>query len=229
MDGNGRWATGKGHHRIHGHKNGIRPVDECTEACAELGVEHLTLYAFSKQNWNRPEAEVNALMNLLVDTIQKETEKLQKNNIRLNAIGDLHNLPEHTYQSLNKAMEQTADNDKMTLTLALSYGSRYEIVDAVRDIIEKVRSGEMNPSDLDEDMISQHLYTSDLPDPDLMIRTSGEIRTSNFLLWQSAYSEFYFTDVLWPDFSKEDLYAAIIDFQKRERRFGKTSAQISSL
>lgn len=227
MDGNGRWATSQGQKRIEGHQNGIRPVDECTEACAELGVKNLTLYAFSKQNWNRPEEEVNALMNLLVDTINRETEKLQKNNIRLNAIGDLENLPSATYESLLSAIEQTKNNERMTLTLALSYGSRHELLEASKKIANKISSGQISIEDVDEEEFEKHLYTSEMPDPDLMIRTSGEYRTSNFLLWQSAYAEFYFTDVLWPDFGREDLYRAIIDFQKRERRFGMTSEQLS--
>lgn len=227
MDGNGRWATNQGQNRILGHQNGIKPVDECTEACAELGIKNLTLYAFSKQNWNRPEEEVNALMNLLVETIQNETEKLQKNNIRLKAIGDLENLPKATYDSLQLAMEETKNNDRMTLTLALSYGSRHEILEASKKLAKKLSSGLIDEEDIDEEEFGKHLYTSDMPDPDLMIRTSGEYRTSNFLLWQSAYAEFYFTEVLWPDFGRDDLYRAIIDFQKRERRFGLTSAQIS--
>lgn len=227
MDGNGRWATGQGHERIHGHKNGIRPVDDITEACAELGIPNLTLYAFSKQNWNRPEVEVEALMTLLVETIQNETKKLNKNNIRLNAIGDLENLPSATYESLMSAMESTRNNSRMTLTLALSYGSRHEILESIKKIAEKVKNEELDIDSINESVLQKHLFTADLPDPDLMIRTSGEFRTSNFLLWQSAYAEFYFTDVLWPDFGRDDLYRAIIDFQKRERRYGMTSAQLS--
>jgi undecaprenyl diphosphate synthase len=226
MDGNGRWAKQFGKIRIFGHKNGVKSVREAAESAAEIGVKHLTLYAFSTENWNRPKKEVNALMKLLVETIDKEIPTLNKNDIRLNAIGDIQSLPENSHKQLLKAIEATSNNKRMSLNLALSYSSRWEITDAVKSIASKVKEGVIQPEDINQDFISSHLETSGMPDPELLIRTSGEYRISNFLLWQIAYSELYFTDKLWPDFRKEDLYEAIIDFQSRERRFGKTSEQI---
>jgi len=228
MDGNGRWAKSQGHMRVFGHKSGVKSVREITEACAEIGVPYLTLYAFSTENWQRPKFEVNALMSLLVDTIGKEMTTLQDNNIKLNAIGDLDKLPQKTQKALRKGIDDTKSNDRMTLTLALNYSSRWELTTAMKKIAERVKSGDIQPDDIDEKLIHQHLDTSGIPDPELMIRTSGELRISNYLLWQLAYSELYFTDVLWPDFRKEHLYTAILDFQNRERRFGKTGDQVSN-
>lgn len=228
MDGNGRWAKSQGHLRVFGHKSGVKSVREITEGCAELGVPFLTLYAFSTENWQRPKFEVNALMALLVDTIGNEMKTLQDNNIKLNAIGDLSKLPNKTQKALIKGIEETQDNDRMTLTLALNYSSRWELTMAMKKIAQGVKSGHIHPDEINEELIHQHLDTSGIPDPELMIRTSGELRISNYLLWQLAYAELYFTDVLWPDFRKEHLYAAIIDFQNRERRFGKTGDQVSN-
>ncbi len=228
MDGNGRWAKSQGHLRVFGHKKGVKSVREITEACAELGVPYLTLYAFSTENWQRPKLEVNALMSLLVDTIGNEMRTLQENNIKLNAIGDLSRLPNKTRKALLNGIEKTQSNDRMTLTLALNYSSRWEITMAMKKIAERVKTGEIMPENIDEEIIQQHLETSGLPDPELMIRTSGELRISNYLLWQLAYAELYFTDVLWPDFRKVHLYEAILDFQNRERRFGKTGDQVSN-
>lgn len=226
MDGNGRWAKEKGKLRVFGHKNGVIAVRETVEAAAELGVENLTLYAFSTENWNRPKLEVNALMELLVSTISKETKTLMKNNVRLNAIGDLKALPKRCYEELLEAMNTTAVNTGLTLTLALSYSSRWEITDAVKKIAEEVKAGKLDTQDINEKLFSSYLSTGDLPDPELMIRTSGEHRISNYLLWQLAYAELYFTPTLWPDFRKEDLYKAIVNYQQRERRFGLTSEQV---
>lgn len=226
MDGNGRWAQEKGEMRIFGHHNGVLAVRESTEAAAELGVKFLTLYAFSTENWNRPKEEVDALMELLVSTISEEAKTLCKNNIRLRAIGDLESLPEKCYNELMRTIDVTKDNDRMTLILALSYSSKWEITNAVKKICGKVQNGELSLDEIDQDVISSYLCTSDFPDPSLLIRTSGEYRISNFLLWQLAYTELYFTKTLWPDFRKNDLYEAILDFQKRERRFGKTSEQL---
>src|ERR1051326_1259439 len=228
MDGNGRWAKQKGKLRVFGHHNGVTSVRETAEAAAELGIKYLTLYAFSTENWNRPKAEVDALMSLLVTTINKETKTLNKNDIRLEAIGDLKSLPAKCYKELMSAIEKTKNNKRMTLVLALSYSSKWEIVRAVKEIAAKVEKKKLSLDEIDEQLIDDHLTTKDIPDPELMIRTSGEHRISNFLLWQLAYAEFYFTEKLWPDFRKEDLYEAIIDFQGRERRFGKTSEQILS-
>jgi undecaprenyl diphosphate synthase len=228
MDGNGRWAQKRGNQRIFGHKNGVAAVRDTVEGCAELGVKYLTLYAFSTENWNRPKMEIDALMSLLVKTIHSETETLLKNNVRLNAVGDLNSLPDNVGKQLNKAIEKTSANTGLTLSLALSYSSRWEIVNAVQLIAKKIESGILKPADINSDIFSQHLTTANIPDPELLIRTSGEYRISNFLLWQIAYAEFYFTETLWPDFRREDLYKAILDFQKRERRFGKTSEQIIS-
>ncbi|MFD1631530.1 isoprenyl transferase [Pseudopedobacter beijingensis] len=226
MDGNGRWAKEKGKLRVFGHKNGVVAVRETVEAAAELGVENLTLYAFSTENWNRPKLEVSALMELLVSTISKETKTLMKNNVRLNAIGDLKALPRRCYEELQEAMNTTAGNTRLTLTLALSYSSRWEITDAVKKITEEVKAGKLDTQDINEKLFSSYLSTGDLPDPELMIRTSGEHRISNYLLWQLAYAELYFTSTLWPDFRKEDLYEAIVNYQQRERRFGLTSEQV---
>jgi undecaprenyl diphosphate synthase len=228
MDGNGRWAKLHGKPRVFGHKNGVVSVREITEAAAELGISYLTLYAFSTENWSRPQLEVNALMALLVETIKKELNTLHKNNIRLHAIGDLSRLPEKTRSALQEAIDATSCNDRMTLILALNYSSRWEIVEAAKALAQKVRDGLISSENIDAEMFSRHLTTASVPDPELLIRTSGEYRISNFLLWQSAYAEFYFTQVLWPDFRKDDLYRAIIDFQNRERRFGKISEQLTS-
>jgi undecaprenyl diphosphate synthase len=228
MDGNGRWAKGKGKLRVFGHQNGVRAVRDTVEAAAELGIKHLTLYAFSTENWNRPKMEVNALMELLVSTINKETKTLMENNIRLNAIGDLEQLPKSCRRELQEAIDKTAGNTRMVLHLALSYSSKWEIVDAVKHIAQKVANNELSPEAITEELFSMHLQTAAIPDPELLVRTSGEHRISNFLLWQIAYSELHFTDVLWPDFTKEDLYTAILDYQSRERRFGKTSEQVKA-
>ena len=227
MDGNGRWAKAQGKHRIFGHKNGVKAVREVTEGCAEIGIKHLTLYAFSTENWNRPKTEVSALMELLFLTMGKEIKTLQKNNIRLNAIGHLHNLPESNRKALANLMDATKDNTRMTLTLALSYGSREELTEAAKRIAEEYKSGKISLEEINQEMLAAHLYTKDIPEPELMIRTSGEHRISNFLLWQMAYTELYFTEKFWPEFTKNDLYKAIYDYQQRERRFGMTSEQIS--
>ncbi|MBX7206460.1 MAG: isoprenyl transferase [Bacteroidia bacterium] len=227
MDGNGRWAKSKGKFRIFGHKNGVKAVREVSEACAEIGVKNLTLYAFSTENWNRPQAEVNALMELLVKTISSETKTLMKNNIRLNAIGDLKSLPKSCLTELNEAMEKTASNNRMNLILALSYSAKWDIIKSVKSIAQKVKSEKISINDINEELFTSELSTHKWPHPELLIRTSGEHRISNFLLWELAYSEFYFTSTLWPDFTKEDLYKAIVDYQNRERRFGKTSEQLT--
>lgn len=228
MDGNGRWARQKGEHRIFGHQHGVKSVKEVTEAAAELGIPYLTLYAFSTENWNRPKAEVDALMELLVSTINQEVPTLNKNNIRLKAIGDMRSLPEKCRMELNDAIGQTSKNTRLTLILALSYSSKWEIVDAVKKIAEKVKKNEVPIDKIDDSLISAHLTTGNIPDPELLIRTSGEHRISNFLLWQIAYTELYFTDIHWPDFHREAFFDAILDYQNRERRFGKTSEQISA-
>lgn len=227
MDGNGRWAKAQGKHRIFGHKNGVKAVREVTEGCAEIGVKHLTLYAFSTENWNRPKMEVSALMELLFMTIGKEIKTLQKNNIRLNAIGHLHNLPESNRKALTEVIEATKNNTRMTLTLALSYGSREELSEATKKIAIDYKAGKISLEEINQEKISEHLYTHNIPDPELMIRTSGEHRISNFLLWQLAYTELYFTEKFWPEFAKNDLFKAIYDYQQRERRFGMTSEQIN--
>lgn len=228
MDGNGRWAKKQGKLRVFGHKNGVKAVREAVESAADLGIKYLTLYAFSTENWNRPKHEINALMKLFVSTINKETETLLKNNIRLSAIGNLSSLPTKAYKELKETMERTANNTRMQLNLALSYSSRWELTEAMKSIAEKVQKHELEPDSIDEGLLSRHLNTADMPDPELLIRTSGEYRISNFLLWQIAYAELYFTDKLWPDFEKEDLYRAIYAYQNRERRFGKTSEQINT-
>ena len=226
MDGNGRWAKQKGMLRALGHEKGIKSVRKTVEACAKLGIQNLTLYAFSTENWNRPKLEVDTLMKLLVSSLKKEIKTLQTNNIKLNAIGNLTNLPDSVQKELQEVIDKTVENSRMTLTLALSYGAREELIQAVKKISNKVKNNIISEETIDESIINQHLYTHNLPDVDLVIRTSGEHRISNFLLWQIAYAEFYFTEVLWPDFSENDLYEAIISYQKRERRFGKTSEQI---
>ena len=226
MDGNGRWAKEQGKMRVFGHQHGVDAVRNITEACAELGVEFLTLYAFSTENWNRSSFEVDALMTLLTQALKTEVKTLNDNNIRLDAVGDLTRLPKLQYNALMSAIENTKDNTRMTLTLCLSYSGRWELTETVKKIAGKVKNGELNPEDINEKMVSDNLATSYMPDPELLIRTSGEIRISNFLLWQLAYSELYFTKKYWPDFSTEDLYEAIIDYQSRERRFGKTSEQL---
>ena len=226
MDGNGRWAKKQGLARMFGHKQGVTTVHNITEAAAEIGIEYMTLYAFSTENWNRPKEEVDALMSLLVDTIAKETPTLMKNNIRLLTIGDIDRLPEQTKQKFLGCIAETSQNTGLNLVLALSYSSRWEIIEAARRIAAEVKNGTMEVTDINEEAISRHLTTNGIPDPDLLIRTSGELRISNFLLWQIAYSELYFTDRLWPEFTPEDLYEAIVDYQHRERRFGKTSEQL---
>lgn len=226
MDGNGRWAKQKGLLRAFGHENGTKSVRVTVETCAKLGIENLTLYAFSTENWNRPKLEVDTLMKLLISSLKKEFETLQKNNIRLNCIGNIELLPASAKKELLSVIEKTKNNTRMTLTLALSYGSREELLNAVKIISDKVKNNIISIDTIDESIINQHLYTHNLPDVDLVIRTSGEHRISNFLLWQIAYAEFYFTEVLWPDFKEDDLYEAIISYQKRERRFGKTSEQV---
>ena len=226
MDGNGRWAKRQGMARMFGHRQGVETVHRITEAAAELGVEYLTLYAFSTENWNRPKEEVDALMALLVDTIAKETPTLMKNNIRLQTIGDINRLPQATHDKFLACIEQTSQNTGLTLVIALSYSARWEIIQATSQIAQAVKDGSMLLEDINEEAISAHLTTCDMPDPDLLIRTSGELRISNFLLWQLAYAELYFTDCLWPEFTNEEFYRAIVDYQHRERRFGKTSEQI---
>ena len=226
MDGNGRWAKQRQQDRSFGHENGVASVKDCVEAAAELGVKYLTLYAFSTENWNRPKEEVNALMSLLVKTINQETSTLNKNNIRLEAIGDLESLEKDTYDELLKAIDETSTNSHMTLILALSYSSRWEITDTLKKIMNNIIEKNISINDINQDLISSMLNTSHYPDPELLIRTSGEFRISNFLLWQIAYTELYFTPVLWPDFRKDDFYEAIINYQNRERRFGKISEQL---
>ncbi|MAW96394.1 MULTISPECIES: isoprenyl transferase [unclassified Leeuwenhoekiella] len=227
MDGNGRWAKNQGLLRVKGHKKGTKAVRETIEACAELGVPYVTLYAFSTENWNRPKLEVDTLMNLLVSSLKKEIKTLQDNDISLSAIGSLNSLPSKAQNELNEVIEKTKDNSRLKLTLALSYGAREELIKTVQEISQKVKKNLISPHSINESVIKEHLYTHDLPDVDLLIRTSGEQRISNFLLWQIAYAELYFTPVLWPDFTKEHLYEAIYNYQKRERRFGKTSEQIN--
>jgi undecaprenyl diphosphate synthase len=226
MDGNGRWAKQKGLLRAFGHENGTKSVRLTVETCAKLGIKNLTLYAFSTENWNRPKLEVDTLMKLLISSLKNELQTLLDNNIRLNSIGNLEMLPKSAQKELLDVIKKTEKNSRMVLTLALSYGSREEIISAIKKISDKVKNNIISLDSIDESIINQHLYTQNLPDVDLLIRTSGEHRISNFLLWQIAYAELYFTDVLWPDFKEDDLYEAIISYQKRERRFGKTSEQI---
>ncbi len=226
MDGNGRWARTKGNDRIFGHRSAVKAVRDTTEGCAELGVPHLTLYAFSTENWRRPKTEVGALMTLLVETIRQETKTLMDNSVRLQAIGFLDQLPGNCQRNLKEAMKVTEGNDRMTLTLALSYGARADMVRGMQQLAQQVKEGKLDPAEIDEARISQALSTAFMPDPELLIRTSGEHRVSNFLLWEIAYAEIYFTPKFWPDFRREDLYEALIDYQKRERRFGQISEQI---
>jgi len=227
MDGNGRWAKQQGENRIYGHYEGVNSVRSVVEAAGEVGVKYITLYAFSTENWNRPKEEVDALMELLVSTISAETPQLNKKNVRLQAIGNLNSLPPACLQELNESIEVTSKNTGLTLVLALSYSSKWELIDAVKQISSDVKNGNLNSEDITEKHIEQYLCTKNIPDPELMIRTSGEHRISNFLLWQLAYAEFYFTEKLWPDFRKDDLYEAILNYQNRERRFGKISEQIT--
>jgi undecaprenyl diphosphate synthase len=226
MDGNGRWAKEKGHDRLYGHYHGVESVRNILEGCADLNIRYLTLYAFSTENWERPKDEVEGLMELLVDTIRKEVETLNKNNIKLHVIGDIDTLPAYARNELEEALAETRQNNKFNLILALSYSSRWELVNAVKNIALDVKQGKMQPEDITQDTLQGYLSTSEFPDPELMIRTSGEYRISNFLLYQLAYAELYFTSTRWPDFRKEHLYEAIIDFQNRRRRFGKTDEQL---
>lgn len=229
MDGNGRWAKKQGKIRVIGHQYGVKTVREITEAAAEIGIKYLTLYAFSTENWNRPRIEISAIMELLVSTINKEKKTLMDNNIRLQAIGDLKSLPSKCYKELLKAIEVTSKNTRMTLVLALSYSSRWELTNAMQNIAHEVEQKKLAPEQINEQTINKYLTTYGMPEPELLIRTSGEYRISNFLLWQIAYAELYFTPKLWPDFKKEDLYEAIVDYQQRERRFGMVSEQLSKL
>ncbi|RQP19118.1 MAG: isoprenyl transferase [Parapedobacter sp.] len=226
MDGNGRWAKEQGKLRVFGHKNGVTAVRDTVEGAVEIGVKYLTLYAFSTENWNRPKLEVSALMELLVNTINKETKTLMDNGVRLNAIGDLGKLPSRCHKQLSEAIKKTAENQQCTLTLALSYSARWEIVQAARKLAIEVQQGRLHPDEIDENRFAQSLETHDMPDPELMIRTSGEQRISNYLLWQLAYAELYFTDKMWPEFRRADLFEAILAYQRRERRFGLTSEQV---
>ncbi|HLU51269.1 MAG TPA: isoprenyl transferase [Flavobacteriaceae bacterium] len=226
MDGNGRWAQNRGLIRTHGHEQGAGAVKEVVKGCGELGVKHLTLFAFSTENWKRPKLEINTLMKLLISSLKQEIATLQEHGIRLNTIGNTAALPKRVQQKMEEVKKQTENNDQLVLTLALSYGSREEILKTVKELCKKVKNNLISPSDIDEKIINQHLYTHNLPDVDLLIRTSGEQRLSNFLLWQIAYAELHFTKVLWPDYKKENLFEAVIEYQQRERRFGKTSEQI---
>lgn len=226
MDGNGRWAEKKGKNRVQGHSDGVRAVQEVVEEALQLKIEYLSLYAFSTENWSRPQEEIGILMKLLVNTLRSEFEKLLENRIKLKVIGNIDQLPDFVQEELRYVVNQTQNNNEMTLTLALSYGGREELTNTLKQIADKVKNNIISPEDLDESVINEHLYTCDLPDVDLLIRTSGEKRISNFMLWQVAYAELYFSEVLWPDFTKEDLHKAIINYQKRERRFGKTSKQL---
>jgi undecaprenyl diphosphate synthase len=227
MDGNGRWAKQKGHIRIFGHRHGVKAVRAAIEAGAELGVKYLTMYAFSTENWTRPQQEVSALMELLVSTIEDELPTLMKNGIRLETIGNIQQLPAKCQEQLKKTKAKTAGNDRLTLVLALSYSGRWDIIEAVKKVAQQVEDGELKASEIDEESLNRALSTAEYPHPDLLIRSSGEQRISNFLMWEIAYSELYFTPVLWPDFTKDDFYRAIVDYQSRERRFGKTSEQIA--
>lgn len=226
MDGNGRWAQSRGNVRVFGHQNGVESVKQVVEAAGELGVEHLTLYAFSTENWNRPRSEVDALMGLMVKTIEAQTEKLHQNNVRLSAIGELDDLPPSVRRQLQNAIDFTSRNTGLNLILALSYSGRWEITSAVKSIVDDVQKGLIKPEDIDSCVFETYLNTSTIPDPELLIRTSGERRVSNFMLWQMAYTELYFSQVLWPDFRKKDLYEAIIDFQRRDRRFGRVKEPV---
>jgi undecaprenyl diphosphate synthase len=227
MDGNGRWAKSQGKFRSFGHESGVLSLKDVVEGCSDIGVKYLTVYAFSTENWNRPIEEVNLLMELLIATINSEIESLNKNNIRLNAIGDIASLPQKCIDDLKNAMEKTANNTSCTLTLALSYSSKWEIVEAAKKLALLVKDGQMEVNEITEAAFSSQLTTKDMPDPELLIRTGGEHRISNYLLWQIAYGELYFSETMWPDFMKEDLFEAIVDYQKRERRFGKISEQLN--
>lgn len=226
MDGNGRWATQQGQQRTEGHREGVNSVREATKACVEMGVKHLTLYTFSTENWNRPKEEIEFLMNLLIFAINSELEDLKKNGIRIRVIGDMSKIPQKSMDALNAAIEMTRRNETLEIILALNYSGKLEIINAVKEIATAVQQGSLDIAQIDETLFEKYLYTTDIPDPELLIRTSGEYRLSNFLLWQLAYSEFYFTDKLWPDFEKADMYDAVLSYIGRERRFGKTSAQI---
>jgi undecaprenyl diphosphate synthase len=221
MDGNGRWAKDKGNVRLFGHKAGVESVRDITESCAQLGVKHLTLYAFSTENWDRPSAEVSGLMNLLVNSLQNEAERLQRNNIRLVSIGQLDRLPKKCQNKLHEVIELTKNNTRLELCLALSYSGRWDIIEAIKKVSKEVQKGNVNPDEINDSLVSSYLSTADIPDPDLIIRTSGEYRISNFLLWQLAYSELYITQTFWPDFRRDELYKAIFSYQKRDRRYGK--------
>ncbi len=227
MDGNGRWAKGKGMNRIFGHRNALTAVRDTIEAAAEIGTKAITLYAFSTENWKRPKTEVKALMTLLINSLNNELKTFQENSVKVNAIGSIESLPDNAQETLASVIDKTKTNTQIVLTLALSYGAREEIVNTIKNISKKVVNNELDIEEIDEKIINNHLYTFNLPDVDLMIRTSGEQRISNFLLWQMAYAELYFTDILWPDFRREHFYDAIIEYQNRERRFGKTSEQIT--
>ncbi|MBS1772339.1 MAG: isoprenyl transferase [Bacteroidetes bacterium] len=228
MDGNGRWAKEHGQDRVYGHYEGVKSVRDIVNGCAEIGISYLTLYAFSTENWNRPKAEVDALMELLVNTIRKEVDELKKNNVRLHVIGDFASLPEVCQNELNEAMDMTAANTGLNLILALSYSSRWEMIDAAKKMVADAAEGKLKPEDVDDATFHKYLNTAAFPDPELMIRTSGEYRISNFLLYQLAYAELYFTTVHWPAFRKQNLYEALLNYQQRERRFGKTSEQIQT-
>ena len=228
LDGNGRWAKKRGLPRMMGHNEGVKTVREIVTASAEAGVKYLTIYAFSKQNWNRPKDEVSSIMSLLLITAQKEIKELHRNNVRLKVIGDKNDLPDEARKVLDQGIELTKDNELLTLVVALSYGSRNEILRAVHSLAEDVKRGELEPSDINETLLGSRLDTADIPDPDLIIRTSGEYRISNYLLWQSAYAEFYFAQELWPDFHRQEYYKALLSYMQRERRFGKTSEQVST-
>lgn len=226
MDGNGRWAKEKGKLRVFGHKHGVISVKDVIEGATEIGIQNVTLYAFSTENWNRPKLEVTAIMEILISTINRETKTLVDNNVKLNVIGNINALPEICQRELNQAMQKTAHNNRLTLTLALSYSARWDIANAAKNIAIAVKNGELNVNDINEEIFSSYLNTHNLPDPELMIRTSGEHRISNYLLWELAYAELYFTPKLWPDFRREDFFEAIYNYQKRERRFGLTSEQL---
>lgn len=226
MDGNGRWAKKQGNNRVYGHRNGVTSVRQTVEASAELGINYLTLYAFSTENWRRPQHEIDALMALLISTVDNEMSTLMENNVRLRLIGDLASMPDHVMEKLSYAVNQTASNTGLTLILALSYSARWEMVNAAQHIAEAVKHNQLAPEDIDHETFTNFLTTRIYPDPELLIRTSGEQRLSNFLMWQLAYAELYFTETLWPDFRKEHYYSALLDFQNRERRFGKTSEQL---
>ncbi len=228
MDGNGRWAKQHGHERSFGHDSGVTTVREITEIASEIGVQYLTLYTFSTENWNRPEAEVHYLMNLVVSAIEQQTPDLIKNNVRLTMIGDADRMPQYARERLMRCIEETSRDTGLVLCLALSYSARWEIVEACKAMAREVQAGTLAPADITDETVSAHLSTSGMPDPDLLIRTAGDLRISNYLLWQIAYSELYFTPVFWPDFSKDEFLEAIVDFQSRERRFGKTSEQVEN-